>query len=311
MYRLDKNNVEAFKRRNKRATFAIAIASAIISIVYISLLTLIAEPSIIYKLSIDLFVRIFSVVLAGLAVASCILCYMSNNKSEVFIVSLMYMIFVVDIMFGSFDSMMLTNSSINISNYITVSTSLIRISILMILIFPFNKARKWIVNNKIKSSIFVIIFPIVIGYFRGNGILFLSIQTREQFIWYNAFLIVVYVIFTIRFISKSIREEEYIYVVISASIFFFAIKATYAIVGVIIPSINLKLISLSITYIGFIILIGGVLTELAFSIKRNKSLENENQIFYKLVDDSKESCIVIYDENSNIKYTNKTVTSSL
>lgn len=307
MYRLDKNHEEASKRRNKSATFIIVIASAVMSILYISLLSLISEPSIIHRFSIDLFVKIFSVVLAILAVASCILCYMSNNKDEVFVVSLMYVVFVVDIMFGSFDSMILTNSEINISNYITVSTSLIRIGVLMILIFPFNKTRRWIVQNKIKSFILVMILPVVIGILRINGIYSMGIQTIELFIGYNAFLIVVYVIFTIRFILKSIKEEEYIYAVISASIFFFAIKATYAIVGVISPSINLKLISLSITYIGFIVLIGGLLTELGFSIKRNKNLENENQIFYKLVDDSKYSFIVIYDENRNIKYANKTV----
>ena len=51
---------------------------------------------------------------------------------------------------------------------------------------------------------------------------------------------------------------------------------------VLILSIDLKLVSLSITYIGFIILIGGLLTELAFSISRNKSLENElNVIKYE------------------------------
>ena len=118
MYRLDKNHEQVFKKGQKIATLIVLLVSSIISIVYISLLSLILDTTIIYNFSIDLFVRIFSVVLAILAVASCILCYMSNNKDEIFIISLMYMVFSVDIMYGSFDSMVLTNSIINISNYI-------------------------------------------------------------------------------------------------------------------------------------------------------------------------------------------------
>ena len=307
MYRLDKNHEQVFKKGQKIATLIVLLVSSIISIVYISLLSLISDPTIIYNFSIDLFVRIFSVVLAILAVASCILCYMSNNKDEIFIISLMYMVFSIDIMYGSFDSMVLTNSTINISNYITVSTSLIRISILMILIFPFNKTKKWIINNKIKSVILVLLLPITVGTLRINGIYNVGIKVIEEFIGYNIFLVIVYIIFTIRFILKSIQEDEYIYAVISGSIFFFAIKAVYAIIGVLRPSTDLKLVSLSITYIGFIILIGGLLTELAFSIRRNKSLENENQLFYKLVDDSRYSFIIVYDENKKLKYANKTL----
>ena len=307
MYAINKNNEEVLKKRNKLATFSILVVSLIISIVYVFLLSLISDPSIICNFTIDLFIRVFSVVLAIIAVASCILCYISNNKDEVFIISLMYMVFVIDITYGSFDSMVLTHSIINISDYITVSTSLIRISILMILIFPFNNTRRWIINNKIKSIVLVLILPVTVGILRLNGVYFIGIKSAKEFIAYNGFLVIVYVIFTIRFILKSIQEEEYIYAVLSASIFLFAIKATYAIVGVLKPSIDLKLVSISITYIGFIILIGGLLTELAFSIRRNKSLENENQLFYKLVDDSRYSFIIIYDENRKLKYVNKTL----
>ena len=58
---------------------------------------------------------------------------------------------------------------------------------------------------------------------------------------------------------------------------------------------------------GFIILIGGLFLELILSIKRNKELENKLNVFYKLVDENKYSCIVIYDENGKIKFANKAV----
>ena len=95
MYAINKNNEEVLKKRNKLATFSILVVSLIISIVYVFLLSLISDPSIICNFTIDLFIRVFSVVLAIIAVASCILCYISNNKDEVFIISLMYMVLLL------------------------------------------------------------------------------------------------------------------------------------------------------------------------------------------------------------------------
>lgn len=307
MYKFKGNDQDTINRQNKIATIGVISISSIFIVSYFIGLHLLLNPQVIRPYDILIFIRIFSVVLACLAVASCILCYMSNNKEEVFIISLMYIVFIVDIALGNFDSMTLTDSVIDINIYITIATSLIRISILMILILPFEKTRRLIINNKLKSSIFVLILSLIISLLRSKEIIFLGIQTKEQFILYNAFLIVVYVIFSSRFITKSFKQKEYIYSVISASIFFFAIKAAYAIVGSLFPIVNLKLMSLSITYIGFIVFIGGVLTELAMSIKRNKRLKDEIKIFYNLVDESKDSCILILDEYENIKYVNKTV----
>ena len=307
MYRLDKTHEETFRKRNKNATYTIIVISAIISMLLFGLLLIVSNPSTRYSIGINTLIRMISVVLAGLAVVSCILCYINTNKEELFIISLMYMVFFIDILLGNFDNMNYGAISIDISNYITVATSLIRISILLILILPFNKTRKWIVDNKFKSIVIVSLITVVIGTLRLNRVIFHGIQTIEQFIAYNMFLIIIYIIFTIRFVSKSIKEEEYIYGVISASIFFFAIKALYAIVSIFTPSVNLKIVSVSITHIGFFIFIGGILTELALSISANKRLVNENKIFYTLVDDSKYSCIVIFDENGKVKYLNKTI----
>ncbi|MGL5346545.1 MAG: sensor histidine kinase [Peptostreptococcaceae bacterium] len=307
MYRLDKNYEDIFKKRNKSATYIIIGISIIISILFLIVLGILYNPKMYFGIDINVLIRIFSAVLSGLAISSCMLCYTSTKKEELFIISLMYIVFFIDISLGSFDYMKLKYAAIDISNYITVPTSLIRISILLILILPFNKTRKLIMDNKIKAVITVTVLTTIIGILRSKYTIFTGLQTTGQFIAYNVFLIIIYIVFTIRFGIKSVKEEEYIYAVISASIFFFAIKALYAIVSVQSPSISLKLISYSITYIGFFIFIGGLLVELALSIKKNKSLEKENQIFYTLVDDSKHSCIVIYDENHNVKFANKTL----
>ncbi|MGL6105042.1 sensor histidine kinase [Romboutsia sp.] len=311
MYKFKKNYQEISNRQNKIASTVILIISGFFVISYMIVLILSLNPNKSNTNEITLFIKLFSVMLSGLAVASCILCYMSTNKEEIFIISLMYIVFFIDILMGNFDNLQLTNSVIDTSTYITVLTSLIRISILMILILPLENIKKLIINNKLKSSVIILILSILIGTLRTQNILLTGLNTIEQFKAYNLFLVVVYLIFTTRFIIKGIKQRDAIYLVISVSILFFAIKALYAIAGVTNPSVNIKLVSLSITYMGFLVLIAGLFTELAFSIKKNKCLENEIQMFYNLVDDSKYSCIAIYDENLNIKYSNKTIKTYL
>ena len=52
---------------------------------------------------------------------------------------------------------------------------------------------------------------------------------------------------------------------------------------------------------------GGLFLELILSTKRNKELENKLTVFYQIVNENKYSCIVLYDEDGNIKFANKTV----
>ena len=64
--------------------------------------------------------------------------------------------------------------------------------------------------------------------------------------------------------AKEISIFDYSNIIFSAilSIFLFGVKACYAIVGAINPMSVIKLSSISITYMGFIILIGGLFLEL-------------------------------------------------
>lgn len=307
MYRFEENYQDIYKKQNKLASIIILLLSGFFVISYMVILALLVGQIKNNTYDSTLFIKMFSMILSGLAVASCILCYMSTNKDEIFIISLMYMVFFIDISMGNLDNIKVINSSIDIKSYIMVATSLIRISILMILIFPFENIRKIIINNKLKSSLLIISSSIILGILKIKFNIFIGIKTVEQFTLYNLFLAVVYIIFSVRFIIKSVKQKDYIYLVTSVSILFFAIKAIYAIAGIINSSIYIKLVSISITYMGFLIFIVGIFLELALSIKKNKALENEIQLFYNLVEDNKYSCIIIYDEHKNIKYANKTV----
>lgn len=305
MYNINKFKKETVKIQNNLSTFIIMSLTLIIGILYMNRLFCLLKVEELQYMNVISFIRLFNLVLAGLAIGSCIMCYNSTKKEELFIISLMYVVFFIDISLGNLDNMNLTNSTKYIDGYITISTSLLRISILVISISSFNKIKNIIMSNKISSILIVATIAFFIGILENKGLIFTN--KESYFIRYNIFLIILYLVVSTTYLVKSISQREYIYSVISSSIFLFGVKACYAIVGAINPMSVIKLSSISITYMGFIILIGGLFLELILSIKRNKELENKLNVFYKLVDENKYSCIVIYDENGKIKFANKAV----
>ena len=305
MYNIKEVKKEATKIQNNLSTFIIMSLTLIIGILYINRLFCILKVEELQYMNVISFIRLFNLVLAGLAIGSCIMCYNSTKKEELFIISLMYVVFFIDISLGNLDNMNLINSAKYIDGYITISTSLLRISILVISISSFNKIKNIIMSNKISSILIVATIAFFIGILENKGLIFTN--KESYFIRYNIFLIILYLVVSTTYLVKSISQREYTYSVISSSIFLFGVKACYAIVGASNPMSVIKLASISITYMGFIIFIGGLFLELILSIKRNKELENKLNVFYKLVDENKYSCIVIYDENGKIKFANKAV----
>ncbi|WP_278683218.1 sensor histidine kinase [Paraclostridium bifermentans] len=294
-----------FEASNKLATILTIGISAFLVVFYILSLIYIFKYNLILMIKPEDFIRIFNIVLAFLATVSCILCYNSTKKEELFIVSLMYMIFVIDITLGVFDNLTLKNTIISMKGYIAISTSLMRIAIILIATLPFNRVKTFIVENKIYSILIVVLSATIFGYLESKSVIFPIKKETDFFILYNIMLIFVYSVTSTILFKKSIKEKDYTYSVIGASILMFLVKAFYAIVGARIPIIEIKFISISITYMAFIILIVGLFLETTISIKKKKELEEEKKIFYNLVEENKASCIYISDMSSKVLYSNK------
>ena len=305
MDNIKKSKRGGIKVQNNLSTLIIITLTLILGILYLYRLFRILRIEELQQLNVEYFIRMFNLILAGLAIGSCIMCYTSTKKEELFIISLMYVVFFIDISIGNLDNMSLTNSTKYVDGYITICTSLLRISILAISIIPFKKVKGIIMSNKISSMLIVAMISIFIGTLESKNLIFAN--KENYFIPYNIFLIISYLVVSTTYLIKSIRQKEYIYSVISSSIFLFGVKACYAIVGASNPMSVIKLASISITYMGFIIFMGGLFLELILSTKRNKELENKLTVFYQIVNENKYSCIVLYDEDGNIKFANKTV----
>ena len=90
MYNIKEVKKEATKIQNNLSTFIIMSLTLIIGILYMNRLFCLLKVEELQYMNVISFIRLFNLVLAGLAIGSCIMCYNSTKKEELFIISLMY-----------------------------------------------------------------------------------------------------------------------------------------------------------------------------------------------------------------------------
>ncbi|WP_250673569.1 HAMP domain-containing sensor histidine kinase (plasmid) [Paraclostridium ghonii] len=253
------------------------------------------------------FIKLFNFMISILGIGSCLISYNRTKNESIFIISLMYIGLSVGILFGHVDYLPFYNKELEISIYIIVSSSLLRICLLILSILPQNKLRNILITNKKISILIVIFLTIIFGTIERR----LTIHNYEFsynfFLFYNVFLICSYIICSAVLFVKSIKEKEYIFVVLSSSISVLAIKAAYAIYISSRLTFYTKLVSVSLTYICFFIVIIGALIELFMYMSSTKILNDNLKLFYSLSENDKHSFMLIFDENMNLLYANKKV----
>ena len=109
-------------------------------------------------------IRIFNFILALLASGSCLNSYERLRDNGVFIISLVYMSLSTGILFGQVDYITFYYGNYGISDFVVISPAILRIILLIISIYPKGKISEFIVNKKMKSIIFVILYTIIFGF---------------------------------------------------------------------------------------------------------------------------------------------------
>lgn len=293
--------------KEKKIFKYIVVAVLLISLVLISNIFLKKDVNASYLESTLGFIKLFNSVLSMLAFGTCLISYNRLKKDSIFIISLMYLCLAMGILLGHIDYFSFYYEEFTISNYITVSTSLLRVFILIVAILPKNKLRSLIIKNKGISILFVIIYSIVFGFLEnriGHSKLY---DSSQFFILYNIFLIMIYTTCSVKLFATGVKEKDYLFVVLSSSIFMLAIKAIYAIYGIRIVSFYVKLTSVSITYICLFIVILGAFFELYMYIFKTKLLNDNLSVFYNLTDNNKHNFMFIYSEDEELLYANKKI----
>lgn len=296
---------KGFKEKEKKLFVYIIVILSLISVALVSNIFFLRDTDTSHLEFTLGFVRLFNSILAILAFGSCLISYYRLKNDSIFIISLMYLGLAMGIILGQIDYLSFYYVEFTLSNYIIVSTSMLRIFILIITILPNNKLRNLIIHNKIASILFVVVYSILFGSLEKSLNTISIYDSSKFFIMYNLFLMIVYIICSIKLLLTGIKEKEYLFLVLSASIFILAIKAAYAIYGANIVSFNVKLTSVSITYIFSLIVIVGGFIELYMYIQRTRVLNDRLSTFYDLTDRNMHSFMFLCDENGDILYANK------
>lgn len=254
------------------------------------------------------FIKLFNVIISILGVLSCLVLYNRSKYNDMFITLLMYIGLSVGISCGQIDYLPFYHDELKLSTYIVVSPSLLRIFLLILSVLPENKFKNIINKNKIISILSTIFLTIILGTFeRKITTLYSSEYTNNFLILYNIFLIIVYSTCSIKLLTRALKNNEYMFVVLSSSIFILAIKAAYAIYLSNKLTFYTKLISVSLTYICFFIIIIGALIELFMYISRSTRLNDNLSLFHSLAENNNHSFTLIFDDDTKLLYANEKV----
>ncbi|WP_158540659.1 sensor histidine kinase [Romboutsia weinsteinii] len=220
----------------------------------------------------------------------------------------MYLSFSIGLILCNIDYFTFIDGQYSTSNYIAISPSILRVLILFITIMPNSKVHKFIYNHKVHSIVFVILYSFIFGlleyyvfdYREGYSISSLAI-------YYNLFLIISYLIISLRLMVVSMKKNLVFLAFFSTSIFLLAIKAIYSIYGLTFANFNSRITSIFITYLFLLIIIIAIGVELHISVLRSKHLNKELVKYFNFVDNNYYSYMFICDENLNISYINNKI----
>ena len=249
-------------------------------------------------------ITLFYSLITSLATISCITCYTSTKKDELYFTFMLFLVFLVDIIFGNIDKFYFDGNAFSMGSNMLIPNSLLRSSILIIMLFDFKKLNNYIIKNKIKFGIFIFFTSTFLGIcgllkiFGENNLIGFNI------ILYNLFIVVLYFSVGIKYFIRGIKRNEYINIILSSSMFFFALRWGFVSYNIVYDSAYLELVSMSLTLIGFTTFIGGVICELLITINKNKELEKKLIIFKQIAEESKTISIAIFDKNKNLLYIN-------
>ena len=254
-----------------------------------------------------IFVRQVNGLISVTAIASCLILYKKTKDSIVFTLLLVYVGLSIASITGQLDYYTFLDNEFRVSNYLSITTSLLRVIILFTAIRQNSKLHKLINRYKLQSFIFVVIYSVISWEIEKRIFIGGIFSNEATFVSYNLLISTVYVIVALKLLLIGIKEAKILLATFSISLFFIAIKVFYIIYGVNNDSINMKLTSSLLTYLAFIIVIIGSIIELYLLYKEADYLNKELRKFYNLANNNKHSYIFICDKNYNVSFINEKI----
>lgn len=246
-----------------------------------------------------------ALILGFMAYLITLLYYNNNKNNDFFLMSLIYMNLFVELLVTKGDNLIIFDKFIFIH-------SIFRIFILFYIALKKDNVNNLIMEHKIITSVFVFIFSMIIPLI--NHKIFFSNLFIHNISHYAVLMIIIVIFYIIAciFISiKSFKNAELIYTFIVASMLLISLRGIYWICEVLFPNLSSvesnKNVVLLITIFSFIFAISSIFIEINNKNKGLLLLQKELQVFYHLVEFNTSSSIILYDDNGQVIYTNKTI----
>lgn len=242
-------------------------------------------------------------ILAFIAVITCYTYYYIYNKHKFLVITLVYVSFAVEYFC---ETIFITKleSMTNVVGLL-IFTSIFRLILIKLIIKGDNKVTRLLNKRKELSVIatIVITYTLILLeiYFKHIKLLISNVNIIMTF---NTIIIAYYVFSVIKLSIKILKDGDFIWAIIIASINMFILKKIYLIADVYIVNYSLYEWGKLFTVSGFVILIIGLFTEIINKVKENEILQEELEVFYNLTEKNIINNVYIYDENDNILYAN-------
>lgn len=251
--------------------------------------------------------KILNMILSILSLNCIFIIYLNNKNSIILILSLIYFSFSLEIILENINYFIFNYENLSFFNYITITTSLLILSLLLVAIFPNSKLHKFICKNFKKAIIFISLYLLVFSFFEIHFKLqYILINKKNLFILFSSFLIILYLYISYKLLKLS-KFNNFILRYFSISIFLLALKLIYEIYGIIYMDSNITFLSAFLISIFFLISILAIESSLHMTTINYNSLNTELIKFFNLVENNKYSNMFICDYNINIFYVNKKI----
>ncbi len=293
------------KQTNRKMELIIILAT--LAIIYIIVSLFKVYESIEFQYSVVRFIRIINGLIATISIAVGLNLYKKTKELSIYILLLVYISFAITVIFGQIDYATFLNYSFNVTNYLTITVSLLRVVILSSIIIPNSTIYKIIEKNRGKSLIFVITYSIFAWIIEKQLFVGGIFENKKTLIIYTIFLNISYLVIAIKLLLKSINKNRVILNAFSISLLIVAIKLLYITMVFKYNSFNMKLISALLTYLTFFVVVVGSVIELYLINGKVEHLNNELIKFYNLAHFNSYNYMFICDRNLNISYMNNKI----
>ena len=244
----------------------------------------------------------FSRILCLFAAILCFLYNKRSEKSEIFILALMYIVLSLRVVPHDINYFTETGKIINIENSFKLLNSIFSILILSLAILPLSRLKSSIINNKIISVILVCIISVGLSIIEQNLISLNNLKTINFTIKYEIILVVVYFVAAVYFIWESIKYGQIIFIVCSGNMIMLGLKAVYVIMDLKNPTTNLASNIVSISFTTFTLIILGLFIEINNYICEKNNMENKIAFLYELIENNTYSEIILCNEANELIY---------